>query len=82
VTVSPARNSTHVRRRNAGKITPRSRREIARGVVVEVPERTAGGWQVRSFSPWDRLLYGSIGRHRAEGRAKRNGRRGKHRERS
>lgn len=80
MTVSPARKESHVRRRNAGKVTPRSRREIARGVVVEVPDRTAGGWDVRTFGPLDRLLHATYGRHRAGGRAKRNDRVGKHRE--
>jgi len=66
----------------AGNQNGARRREVARGVVVEIPERVAGGWQVRTYSPFHWSVY--VGKHRAgERRARhRAGRRdAKHRAR-
>jgi hypothetical protein len=62
-------------RKKTGDGRKATRRQIARGVFVERPELTAGGWRVQTYGP----LYGPVyvGRHRGERRAER--RAGKHR---
>jgi hypothetical protein len=69
------------RARTKGAGTPRSRREIARGIIVEIPERGQGGWQIRRYGPLDWPIR-IVAKHRGEGRGKRTGRPGRHREQS